>query len=606
MSNKYTWVNGTRIYFSYPFDRTINERIKEIPGRKFDGESKLWSVPKAQALEVIDKFPDFEMPDELGALIAAADERFDRLEAAREASVNPTPLFVPGLDDVLLHYQKCGVNFLQESGGRCIVGDEMGLGKSLQVIAWLKLNPDIRPALIVCPASLKLNWQHEFEKWLPGEERIQVLNGKRVQYKTRQKNKVKYKEKIIQEVDPDTTIAIINYDTLDDWKEYLDTIGFQVMICDEVHFLQSHTAKRTKAVEHLAMGISRFVGLTGTPIKNRPINFWPILTILDGAEWGNRMEYGKKYCNAHQTPIPCKKDAKGKKYTVNDLYQMYAKGDLSQRAYEAARKHGAYYFKLRWDFNGASNLGELYRRTRPYVIRRTKKTELKDLPPKRRTALSFPMPGKFIAEYMDEIVKVRERIAKAKAEGRSSSGEHLGLIEGLKQIAARAKLEAFEEWAQTVLDAEEKLIIFVVHKSIARHLKAVYGDAAVVITGETPQKQRDEAVQRFQNDDSVRVFIGNIQAAGVGLTLTAASNVAVFEFPWSPVDALQSEDRSHRLGQEEMVNCWYIVAQNTIDQKIVDTLDRKMRIISKAVDNRFDTSFNILDEVVDEVMQIQL
>lgn len=164
--------------------------------------------------------------------------------------------------------------------------------------------------------------------------------------------------------------------------------------------------------------------------------------------------------------------------------------------------------------------------------------------------------------------------------------EALVKLEALKQVAAEEKLNAVISWIQDFLDTGEKLVLFATHRHIINRLLAAFPTSSIAITGETPQEQRQDAVDAFQTDDTVRLFVGNINAAGVGITLTAASNVAFVELPWRPGDLDQAEDRCHRIGQTDSVTAWYLLAADTIDEQVARMLDDKRRVVDATTDGK--------------------
>ena len=181
--------------------------------------------------------------------------------------------------------------------------------------------------------------------------------------------------------------------------------------------------------------------------------------------------------------------------------------------------------------------------------------------------------------------------------------EQLVLIEKAKQAAAQGKMKSAIEWVQNFVDGDKKLIVFATHKFVVDALMDEFGDVAVKITGDVSTADRQVAVDKFQNDDGIKLFVGNIKAAGVGLTLTAASDVLFLEFAWTPGDMEQAEDRAHRIGQANSVTAWYMVSESTIDETIVDLLEDKRTVIDQAIDGRKgELSFSIAKEVAARIV----
>ena len=156
------------------------------------------------------------------------------------------------------------------------------------------------------------------------------------------------------------------------------------------------------------------------------------------------------------------------------------------------------------------------------------------------------------------------------------------------------------DWIHEFLETDNKLVVFAIHKFVIDLLMERFGNVAVKIDGSVKMKDRDAAVQSFQNDDSCRLFVGNIKAAGLGLTLTAASNVAIIEYPWTPGDLVQAEDRCHRIGQKNSVNVHYLLANNTIENTLAAILDSKRKVLDKVLDGVETEDDSLLTELINK------
>jgi SWI/SNF-related matrix-associated actin-dependent regulator 1 of chromatin subfamily A len=529
------------IAITFPYNSKLVEQVKSLPERRWHKPSKRWIVPTRLAAEVLAMFPNADVALEVVTLA-------NRNQQLAEMSTQATADFnVPNLiGGTLLPFQKAGVQFLEMANGRGIVADQMGLGKTIQAIAYLALHPELRPAVIVVPASLKINWGREIAKWLGVGNRVIVLSGTKA-----------HDLALLGSTD----IYIINYDILTYWVEHLKEVHPQVLILDEAHYIK-HGKKtlRGEAAQLLAAEVPHIILLTGTPITSRPIELYPLLNITAPAAWSNFWQYAHRYC--------------------------------------AARNNG-----WGWDFTGASNLDELYEKTRAYIVRRTKEQVLQELPAKRRVPLA--MSTQDLGEYEKALGEAREQIIYARTAGLPIAANHLALIERMKQAAVSAKLPAAMDWIKDFINSGEKLVVFVTHHFVVDALMSVFGNKAVRLTGEDRQKARQDAIDRFQNDDEVRLFVGNIQAAGVGITLTAASDVAFLEFGWTPGEHDQAEDRCHRIGQHDSVTCWYLAAEDTIDEKIINLLERKRCVVDEVTDGEPGAlRFSILNELADVIAPI--
>jgi len=312
-----------------------------------------------------------------------------------------------------------------------------------------------------------------------------------------------------------------------------------------VHNCKNSTTLRAKAMRSLAKTCERVILLTGTPVTNRPAELYPLLNMVDPKSWGNFMSFAYEYCGAY-----------------NNGWGM--------------------------QFDGASNLDKLHQEIKPYVVRRTKSQVLTELPEKRHSTLTLEFDAKLKAVYEQAIQNVLD------GWGTATAAQHLTLIEACKQAAARAKLQAAIRWINDFIETGEKIVVFATHHFVVDALMDAFGNKAVRLTGSENQKERDQAVYNFQNDQNIMVFVGNIKAAGVGITLTAASNVAFLEFPWTSGDLIQAADRVHRIGQQNAVTVYYMVAEKTIDEDICELLQQKAQIIDEIVDGAPQNNFDIL------------
>jgi SWI/SNF-related matrix-associated actin-dependent regulator of chromatin subfamily A-like protein 1 len=445
---------------------------------------------------------------------------------------------IEGLQKELFPFQKKGVAFIEAKDGRALIADSMGLGKTAQALAWLQMHPEKRPVIVVVPASLKLNWDRECQMWM-SESNVQILSGKKVS------------TPIIGE------IIIINYDILPAWYGRLSQIKAQVLIIDEAHFCKNNSAKRTKTVKALAKNIPHIIALTGTPIVNRPVEAYNAIAMIDSTVVPNFWTYAQRYCGA---------------------------------------KHNGY----GWDFSGATRTEELHEKlTTTIMLRRLKKDVLTDLPDKIHSFLPIELNNS--REYQkaekDFIAWLREKRGDDVAD-RASNAAALAEIEGLKQLACKGKLNQAIEWIRDAVETNGKLVIFAVHKFVIDALMNEFGEIAVKVDGSVTGPNREKVVQDFQTNENIRVFVGNIKAAGVGLTLTASSTVMFLELPWSPGDLSQAEDRCHRIGQKNSVAIYYLLAERTIEEKIARMLDRKRKVLDSVLDGKETEQESLLSELI--------
>jgi SNF2 family DNA or RNA helicase len=528
-----TLVNDDTIEIRFSFSYEILELVKSLPGRKFkdNGHSKYWTCPLSiDSVEIL-KNAGFELCPTL--------QEFSKTIMSNKVMNDIENINIPGLKRELFPFQKEGVAFIEKKNGRALVGSEMGLGKTIQALAWLALHPEKRPVIILCPASLKLNWEQEIYKTLLDKQRVQILQG----------------TKPYQVL---ADIIIINYDILNAWVETLQAINPQILVIDEIHFCKSSTALRTKATKKLAKKIPHVIALTGTPIINRPVEIFSIVQIINKNIFPNFWEYVHTYCGAHHT-------------------------------------------RFGWDFSGATNKEELHQKLiNTIMIRHEKKDVLLDLPDKLYSYIPIEIDNEM--EYRTAETDFIEYIKETRgvhAARKAGQAEHLTKIETLKQLAVKGKMKQAIQWIQDFLDSEgQKLVIFTTHKDTANTLLKKFKNCAVKVDGSVSAKDRDKAVQAFQNDPTIQLFIGNIKAAGTGLTLTAASAVAFLELPWTAGEITQAEDRCHRIGQKDVVNVYYLLAANTIEKDIAELLDNKRKVLETVLDGREVNDTQLLTELM--------
>ncbi len=440
-------------------------------------------------------------------------------------------------------YQRAGVAFMRDHRS-ALVGDEMGVGKTIEAVGLINLLPEIRRVLVVCPATLKVNWRNELRHWLARKMRVRIAFAGKW---------------------PEADIVVVNYDILqkESVAEGIESTRWDLLVIDECSAVKNPKAKRTKAT--LAIRARRRIFLTGTPILNRPAELWSILHSLDPKRWSNFFEYARRYCRAHK-----------------------------------AFGH--------WDFGGASRLDELQDRLRSTVmIRRLKKDVLAELPPKTRQIIELPADdvAEVLAEERrtwEESAR-RVKVLKAafeKAKISDDEGEYHAALESLRTGQAfclaeiskarhRVALEKVPfviQHLREMLSDGKKVVCFAHHLDVIGRIASPFGESAVVVVGKTPQRERAKLVRRFQENDEVRLFVGGFKVAGLGLTLTAADRVVFAELDWTPATITQAEDRLHRIGQEGNVLVQHLVLESSLDAKMAKTLVRKQEIADRALDNQ--------------------
>jgi len=424
--------------------------------------------------------------------------------------------------------------------GRVLLADEMGVGKTIQALWYLKIHPTYRPAIVICPAHIKYVWRDQAKEHIG--MRATILN-------TRTPPKRGF-------LDKDRELVIINYDVLEYWMHWLKRMKASVLILDESHYMKSRTALRIENIRELGRKIPHVLCISGTPNINGPQDLWTTLNLLQPNLFPSFLPYAQRYC-----------DPKLKSYG--------------------------------WEYKGATNTRELYRMLKQTcMIRRLKKDVLPELPPKVRTVvpLDIERRGEY-EEALTDFLSWLEKKDKSKVK-KASKAKELVKVGYIKRLVAELKMKEALKWIDNFLETNEKLVVFCIHKHIAQILTKKYKKISVVVVGTTNQEKRYERIQRFQKKKKCRMMIGNIKAAGTGIDLTAAFSVAFLELPWVPGLLLQAEDRVNRWPQKETCFIYYLVAKGTVEEKLCQILQKKHDDASKALDGTIEHSrldiYNIL------------
>ena len=529
------------IKISFPYDVEILYKVKTLPGRKYHKEDQCWSAPVLPDTIKDLRYWGFNIDSKVETYLEKVEFRDNKIVKKG----------IPGLHGRLYPFQKRGVAFIERNRGRALIADEMGLGKTIQALAWLQSHPEKRPVIIVVPASVKLNWVRETLMWMEKPKpKIELLMGTRPWQ-------------------PKGKILVINYDILWHWRMILRDLDATVLIIDEIYYIKSNQARRTKAVKFIGKSVPNVIGLSGAPIENRPIEIYNAWKLIDPINCPDKNYFERQYCNRKYSPF----------------------------GYEHK------------DVSGHSNETELHNLlTGTIMLRRLKKDVLPDLPSK--TFSFVPIQLLNTTEYQgaeaDFIAFIRETKGD-EAAIRALNARAFTEIEVLKQLSVKGKLKGVIEWIKDFLTVSDKLVVFAIHKFVIHALMEEFKNIAVKIDGSVNLTDRQKNVDRFQKDKKIKLFIGNIKAAGIGITLTASSNVAFVELPWTPGTLVQAEDRCHRIGQKDSVNIYYLLAIGTIDERIAHLLDQKKKVLDavldgKRFDNRYTDEESLLYDLIKEYL----
>ncbi len=531
--------DGDWLYLSFGYDPVMVRSVKGIAGITWHAKTKAWRAPMTSIAEVVKWGETFkqEIPDDVRETLASIETSLTELkDASRQTDAD---IEVAGLP--LLPYQRAGVAYASNAR-RTFIADEMGLGKTLQAIATLEYVYDSYPAVVVCPATLVLNWKAEYNRWLPHRNVAVVTDRK--------------------EFPTGYDIVVVGYSNLTAWEKQLS--NHRSYVFDESHYCKTPTAQRTKSAVKIAKtapseGI--VLCLTGTPVTNRPAEYASQLMILGkldkfGGEWG----FYRRYCNAF-------KDKWGQ-----------------------------------WHLEGHSNLEELNEKLRSTCyIRRTKEQVLTDLPPIVHDPVVVDGAAAALKEYRKAEIDIVEylvqrakeiaqelglnpRSAAVVAKIKAESNQHLVRLSVLRRLSAKAKMPAIHEWVESRVSEGRKVVIAAHHRDIVDELALKYGNLRIQGGMDINEIEAQKHKFMTMSCEEAPVMVLSIQAAKTGHNLQVAQDVLFVELPWTPADVDQTYSRCHRLGQKSSVTATYLLCDKTIDEEIYSLIERKRGVVNQAVD----------------------
>lgn len=523
-------------------------------------------------------------------------------------------------------YQLAGIKYLadrmKEQPG-AMLADDLGVGKTIQILGLVNSDASIRQILVICPASLTNNWKREAQRWLvpgpgrrfeylikdedgtlPSRANFVVMSYNRATILFRKCNTCQGEKKVNcgacggsgNDTDPQYLckqcagrrssvctecegrgrVVLANEEL---WRSVMSR-EWDLIVCDESHLLKNLDAGRTKCIignrmkdrPGFASKTKRIVFVSGTPLPNRPIEMWSVVSACAPKVFGHLEAYARRYCDAHKEFV----------------------GEGSK--------------KTRWNFKGASNLEELQEKLRATcMIRRLKAEVLSELPPKTRQILSLTVSAeaaKLVDEelafwrekYDDKLEVVQEEMHMAE-EGKDETAfrgavskleyiQNVAFVEmaHVRHLVAQAKLPLVIDHLENCLEGAGKIVVFAHHKDILLAIRDAFPTSNVLLYGETPTDERQGLVDKFQTDPTCRLFIGGILAASMGITLTASSHVVFAELSWVPWHITQAEDRTHRIGQKSNVLVQHLVWDGSLDARMAHMLIEKQEIAERALD----------------------
>ena len=497
--------------------------IQKIPSARFIIRDRCWRVGLHDRL-FVREFCDYAVKRRLASAVCEVGDRVEVLGY---------PDKMPDLQYPITHlklqpydYQRKGIQYMVEHK-RCFNGDDMGLGKTFQSIAAVSI-ARAYPCLVIAPATMKVTWQREFQRFI-GKQAMILSNENRDSWHRHMEtgtcnifitNYESVKKYFVSRVRGRTTVKNIVLDKR--------AAMFKSVIIDESHRCCNDTALWSIYIEAICANKEYIWLLTGTPLVTSNEDFIQQLKIMRRIDdFGGVARFRERYCQG-----PDKS---------SNLYELH------------------------------------YRLWESCYFRRDKAIALKDLPEKTRQYLTVDIANRKEYEFAENDL-IRYLIeyesasdAKLKSAARATA---MVQINHLRQISAKGKMNEAKQFIHDVIDGGDKLIVFAFHKSVMKEIMDSF-PGCVSVTGSDSQEKKQEAIDKFQNNPDCKLIALNYKSGGVGITLTAASRILFIEFPWTASDCEQAECRAHRNGQKNAVNCYYLLARNTIDERILEIIQKE-------------------------------
>lgn len=471
------------------------------------------------------------------------------------------------LPEKMYPFQKETVAQIVKWNHSALLASDMGTGKSCMASVTLSKLPNAYPAIIICPASLKMNWEVEINKWTPGLKTY-IISGMK-----------SYQESYVLSKCKEADVLIINYDILgvDDkeaqkrekerikvakengwkyrkafipvsgWVDALQNeIHIKTIVCDECQYIESQKAVRTRAVIQLSSDTNIIkLLLSGTPFETRVSQFYTACHIVAPDLFPKEYDFKQRYCDP-------------------------------------------YYNGFGWTYNGVSHLDELRRKLSTFMIRHRKEDVLPQLPKKQKIPIYFDMDSKTRLDYdkMEEELLTQEE------------GIHqFAYLAKMKQALMEIKIDPVIQFIKDMLEVEDKLVVFVEHTVMFDTLMSTFDGLAVGINGAVPDVKRQTMVDKFQKDDKIKLFIGQIKAASVGLTLTAAHTLIFTEWGTTAAEIEQACDRICRIGQDaDRCLIYYLMVKDTVDEGPLETLTKHYEDIQAVMNGDTNAKFVDINE----------
>lgn len=555
-------IHSNHLILDIPFGMVPLAVTKAIPGRKWDNARRVNCISANIYLYLLATEYNLTISDNAREMIEMGREADERAQAVKDASIADSKAMetdeIVAIQDNLYPFQRAGAAYAIKHG-KTLIADEMGLGKTRQALSTIETK-EAYPALVVCPPNLTDNWIREIRALLPHRSITAPAGRGRGQRLTK------------------ADIIVIGWATVGSWVQSLPILAG--LVADESHYMKSDKADRTKAIRTITgtwmdnktkvivpgkMGHNpTIVFLSGTPVLNRPSELIQPLIALGYLYQG--------HVNPNAT------------MSVYDFKQRYCAPETTS-----------------WGttYNGASNTEELhYWLRQTCMVARRKDQVLTDLPAKTRAPQFITLDSGATKTYLDMARAGAEKAAKG---GRA---EAIIYLNALRRAVATAKVQIAIDWADEFMETGKSLIIFAIHKDVQNalitQLRAKGHKVGQILAS---QKDVEEQKRAFQAGET-KIIVISLGAGKEGHTLTKASDVLFVEQGWNPGTQDQAEDRAHRIGQDNPVTCWYIIAQDTIDEWMYELVESKRAVtnmVNKGISVE-DAEESIFSELLDKAL----
>lgn len=571
-------VDGNSVMLGVPRnDLDIRHKIKSMPNRKWDGLSKTWVIPLSDSTKLISTLGEghsvSKLMEENEEVSKYMVKKAERIAISGAASLNDadivadmearlSTMFPSG--HKLYPFQYAGVRFAELAGGRCLIGDDMGIGKTIQAIAYSALHKEQWPVIVICPANVKYNWAKEVKAWLP-DATVQVVEGRKYSF-------------------TDADFTIVNYDLVSYVEDGLMNLTSNLVIIDESHYLKnkgskSKPVKRTVSCMRIAEHAKSVLCLSGTAITNRPVELYTTLEMVRPSEYKDQYwPYVKRYC-------------------------------------------GAYHNGFAWDVKGSSNIGELHEKLRDVMIRRLKEEVLPELPDKVRQFIPAVPNDSDLAKYKRAHRSWIRRYESYMQMGGTPKGFVLNMLTDLRHEAGKLKVSPTVDWLESYKsqNPDTPVVVFFHHRDVGQGVldemekrgnqkgyDKLNHKRWRVIDGNTPPIKREKYIEQFQMGVIDGLLCSTV-AAKEGITLTAADTVLFVEREWVPGWEEQAEDRIRRIGAEGKDTVWaiYLSVVGTIDERFDRIVESKREVVTSILNggDDYETRTNIGKELIKEMVE---